>query len=103
MQTHYYDPVGGNAVSKLKVDYELLRETERELSRIQRLFDDRRIDGHRDEIGSIWGPDSMQDAMADFHDNWEQNRKRMVESVESVGKLTAKAQESFSAKDKGLS
>ncbi|WP_247698960.1 MULTISPECIES: hypothetical protein [unclassified Streptomyces] len=49
-----------------------------------------------------WGSGSVADAMKDFVDNWDDYRTRLIESIESVGKLVAGSKKAFQDLDDEL-
>ncbi|MFF1652124.1 WXG100 family type VII secretion target [Streptomyces sp. NPDC058255] len=85
----------------LTVDYEFLSESERKLSQLQRTFKD--IENRRDDMRGHWGSSAIADAMGDFVDNWDDYRTKLIEGIESVGKLVAGTRKAFEELDDELS
>ncbi|MEU0576166.1 hypothetical protein ABZ465_02440 [Streptomyces griseoincarnatus] len=71
-------------MSDLTVDLALLKKSAKQLKAIHREFSD--IDEWKGEIRSAVGASELKSAMTDFIDNWDDNRKRLLESLENVGK-----------------
>ncbi|PBC62052.1 hypothetical protein BKI49_20930 [Streptomyces sp. Tue6028] len=85
----------------LTVDYDFLAESERKLGRLHRMFKD--IENRRDDMHGHWGSDAVADVMVDFVDNWDDYRTKLIESIESVGKLVAGTKKAFEDLDDELS
>jgi uncharacterized protein YukE len=86
--------------SDLTVDYEFLADCERKLGQLKKTFED--IENRRDDMNKHWGSGAIADVMEDFVDNWDDYRTRLVESLESVGKLVAGTKKAFDDLDKQL-
>ncbi|WP_411092910.1 hypothetical protein [Streptomyces sp. 049-1] len=84
----------------LTVDYDFLADCERKLGQLKTTFED--IENRRDDMKEHWGAGAIAGAMEDFVDNWDDYRTRLVESIESVGKLVAGSKKSFEGLDKQL-
>ncbi|MGW3724961.1 hypothetical protein [Streptomyces sp. NPDC000851] len=84
-------------MSDLKVDYDLLKQSAKQLSAIQREF--KNLGEWKDEITSVVGASELKDAMKSFIDNWDDNRKRLLESLETVGKLVEGTRDAFEGLD----
>ncbi|MEU6449055.1 hypothetical protein [Streptomyces sp. NPDC046979] len=84
----------------LTVDYDFLADCERKLGQLKTTFED--IENRRDDMKEHWGAGAIAAAMEDFVDNWDDYRTRLVESIESVGKLVAGSKKSFEDLDKQL-
>ena len=85
----------------LTVDYEFLSDSERKLGQLQRTFKD--IENRRDDMRQHWGSGAIADAMGDFVDNWDDYRTKLIEGIESVGKLVAGTKKAFEQLDDDLS
>lgn len=85
----------------LTVDYDFLAESERKLSQLQKTFKD--IENRRDDMRGHWGSGAIADAMGDFVDNWDDYRTKLIEGIESVGKLVAGTKKAFEELDDELS
>jgi uncharacterized protein YukE len=83
--------------SDLTVDYDFLADCERKLGQLRKTFED--IENRRDEMDNHWGSGEIADVMRDFIDNWDDYRTRLVESLESVGKLVAGTKKAFVSLD----
>ncbi|MET9529473.1 MULTISPECIES: hypothetical protein [unclassified Streptomyces] len=86
--------------SNLKVDYDLLTETERSLKHIRREF--RKCGTRQDELAEDVGAQPLRDAMHEFADNWSGNRKQMLANLDDVLKLVTTTRESFESTDNKL-
>ncbi|MCF2435137.1 hypothetical protein LV779_13060 [Streptomyces thinghirensis] len=86
--------------SDLTVDYEFLADCERKLGQLKKTFED--IEDRRDDMKEHWGSGAVAGAMEDFVDNWDDYRTKLVESLESVGKLVAGSKKAFEDLDEQL-
>lgn len=86
--------------SDLTVDYEFLSECGRQLGGLRSTFKD--IENRRDEMNEHWGAGKIADAMADFVDDWDDYRTKLIEGLESTGKLVAETKRSFEKLDQDL-
>ncbi|MBT2392808.1 hypothetical protein J7E87_26080 [Streptomyces sp. ISL-1] len=77
----------------LKVDYDLLIESETSLTNIQREF--KKCGSRQGELAEDVGARTMENAMHEFAENWKDNRKQMLQNLEDVLKLVTTARESF--------
>ncbi|MEW2118469.1 hypothetical protein AB0945_25430 [Streptomyces sp. NPDC005474] len=87
-------------MSDLVVDFDLLSTSAKQLNAIQREF--KNLDDWKDEIKSVVGASELKEAMTDFIDNWDDNRKRLLESLESVGKMVEGTRDTFKSLDDEL-
>lgn len=87
-------------MSDLIVDFDLLSTSAKQLNTIQREF--KNLDDWKDEIKSVVGASELKEAMTDFIDNWDDNRKRLLESLESVGKMVEGTRDTFKSLDDEL-
>ena len=83
--------------SDLTVDYDFLADCERKLGQLKKTFED--IENRRDDMDKHWGSGAVADVMEDFVDNWDDYRTRLVESLDSVGKLVAGTKKAFVSLD----
>ncbi|MFF8013991.1 hypothetical protein [Streptomyces sp. NPDC007929] len=86
--------------SDLTVDYDFLADCERKLGQLKKTFED--IENRRDDMDKHWGSGAVADVMEDFVDNWDDYRTRLVESLDSVGKLVAGTKKAFVSLDEQL-
>ncbi|MFF8645230.1 hypothetical protein [Streptomyces sp. NPDC015345] len=84
----------------LTVDYDFLVDCERKLGQLKKTFED--IENRRDDMKEHWGSGAVAGAMGDFVDNWNDYRTRLVESIESVGKLVSGSKKAFEDLDDKL-
>ncbi|BDE41152.1 hypothetical protein SLITK23_43970 [Streptomyces lividans] len=87
-------------MSDLTVDFELLKTSTKQLNAIHREFKD--LGEWKDDIASVVGASQIKSAMTDFIDNWDDNRKRLVESLEKVGKMVEGTRDAFKSLDEEL-
>ncbi|MFE1045117.1 hypothetical protein ACFW5S_04395 [Streptomyces olivaceus] len=87
-------------MSDLTVDFELLKTSAKQLGVIRREF--KELNDWKDDIMSAVGASDLKDAMRDFIDNWDDNRKRLVESLEEVGKMVEGTRDAFKSLDDEL-
>nr|WP_206440273.1 hypothetical protein [Streptomyces scabichelini] len=85
----------------MTVDFEFLAESERKLGQLERTFKD--IENRRDDMREHWGSGEIADVMGDFVDNWDDYRTKLIEGIESVGKLVAGTKKAFEDLEKQLS
>ncbi|WP_432093758.1 hypothetical protein [Streptomyces sp. bgisy100] len=81
----------------LKVDYDLLQNSESSLKTIRREFT--KCPKRQDELAQDVGAKSVQDVMHEFADNWADNREQILQSVEEVLSLVTQARKSFEKLD----
>lgn len=84
----------------LTVDYDFLADCERKLGQLKKTFED--IENRRDDMKEHWGSGAVAGAMEDFVDNWDDYRTKLVEPIESVGKLVAGSKKAFEDLDEQL-
>ncbi|MDX3457290.1 hypothetical protein PV396_35940 [Streptomyces sp. ME02-8801-2C] len=87
-------------MSDLIVDFDLLSTSAKQLNAIQCEF--RNLGEWKDDIKTVVGASELKDAMTEFIDNWDDNRKRLLESLESVGKMVEGTRDSFKSLDDEL-
>ncbi|MFE9686016.1 hypothetical protein [Streptomyces sp. NPDC006285] len=85
----------------LTVDFEFLSDSERKLDQLRRTFKD--IENRRDDMKQHWGSGAIAEAMGDFVENWDDYRTKLIEGIESVGKLVAGTKMAFEDLDDDLS
>lgn len=86
--------------SDLIVNVDLLVESESALSKIQK--DLRDIGNRKEDMRPHWGSSEISEAMGKFVDNWDDYRGKMIESVNSVGKLVTNTINGFTGADAAL-
>jgi uncharacterized protein YukE len=84
----------------LKIDYDFLSDCERTLGQLVRTFKD--IENRRDDMRGHWGSGDVADAMGSFVDNWDDYRTKLIEGLESVGKMVAGTKKAFKDLDDQL-
>ncbi|NEA68964.1 hypothetical protein [Streptomyces sp. SID12488] len=87
-------------MSDLIVDFGLLNTSAKQLNAIQREF--KNLGEWKDEVKSAVGASEIKEAMTEFIDNWDDNRKRLLESLESVGKMVEGTRDTFKSLDDEL-
>ncbi|MFD3313094.1 hypothetical protein [Streptomyces sp. NPDC058694] len=88
------------AAPDLAVDFELLSRSAKQLSFIRNEF--KNLRDWKDDVKSVVGASELKEAMTDFIDNWDDNRKRLLESLETVGKLVEGTRDAFANLDDEL-
>ncbi|MFE0132450.1 hypothetical protein ACFWY6_12885 [Streptomyces sp. NPDC059037] len=79
--------------SDLIVDFQLLNKSASQLNAIENEF--KNLDEWKDDVKSDVGASDIKDAMGDFVDNWDKNRKRLLESLGEVGKQVEGTRDAF--------
>ncbi|MEZ0160102.1 hypothetical protein [Streptomyces griseorubens] len=87
-------------MSDLTVDLALLKKSAKQLKAIHREFSD--LGEWKGEIRSAVGASEIKSAMTEFIDNWDDNRKRLLESLENVGKMIEGTRDAFQGLDNEL-
>ncbi|MFK4067617.1 hypothetical protein [Streptomyces sp. NPDC029674] len=87
--------------SDLVVDFQLLNKSAGQLSAIETEF--KNLGEWKDDIKSAVGASDIKDAMGDFVDNWDKNRKRLLESLGEVGKMVENTRDAFKKLEDQLS
>jgi uncharacterized protein YukE len=87
-------------MSDLIVDFALLDTSSKQLKEIQREFKD--LDEGMSDIKSVVGAAALKEAMTDFIDNWDDNRERLLEDLENVGKMVEGTRDAFKGLDDEL-
>ncbi|MET8554114.1 hypothetical protein ABZV64_03975 [Streptomyces sp. NPDC004959] len=88
-------------MTDLRVDLALLGRSADRLARLQREFRD--IDDRADHLARLVGSAELASAVGEFADNWDDNRSRLLTSLDTVGHLLTHSRDSFLALDAGLS
>lgn len=86
--------------SDLIVNFDLLVESESRLKSIKKELEN--LDNRKDDMHPYWGSGEIADAMGDFVDNWDDYRKKMLEKVDTVGKLVKSTLDGFTELDTEL-
>ncbi|MFD5024559.1 hypothetical protein [Streptomyces sp. NPDC058373] len=84
----------------LTVDFHLLNQSDKQLRALRREFEN--LGEWKDDIRAVVGAPALQKAMTDFIDNWDDNRKRLLESLEEVGKMVKGTRDAFKNLDDEL-
>ncbi|GHG23392.1 hypothetical protein GCM10018777_42540 [Streptomyces albogriseolus] len=87
-------------MSDLTVDFSLLNTSAKQLKAIQKEF--KELNEWKDDIESVVGARELKEAMADFIENWDDNRKRLLEDLENVGKMVEGTRNAFKGLDDEL-
>lgn len=87
-------------MSDLIVDFDLLSTSAKQLKAIQTEFQN--LGEWKDDIKSVVGASELKGAMTEFIDNWDDNRKRLLESLETVGKMVEGTRDAFKGLDDDL-
>lgn len=84
----------------LKVNFELLEDSKRQLNKIHREFKD--IGGRKEDMHPYWGSSEVSGAMDEFVDNWDDYRAKMLEKIEVVESLVKSSLKGFAKLDDDL-
>lgn len=86
--------------SDLKVDYDLLSKSAKQLRQIRDEFNG--LAEWKKDVKTLVGDSRVQTAMGDFVDNWDKNRKRLVKQIEEVGGMVRETRDAFKGLDDDL-
>ncbi|MGH4032443.1 hypothetical protein ACQB60_26285 [Actinomycetota bacterium Odt1-20B] len=84
----------------LKVNVDLLVNSESRLKSLRREF--RNLGNRNEDMHPYWGSGEITDAMDEFVDNWDDYRGKMLESIDTVGKLVKSTIDGFEGLDADL-
>ncbi|MYR24839.1 hypothetical protein GTW68_01165 [Streptomyces sp. SID4945] len=87
-------------MTDLRVDLALLGRSADRLARLHREFRD--IDDRADDLARLVGSAELATAVRAFAANWDDNRSRLLTSLDTVGRLLAHSRDSFSTHDADL-
>ena len=87
-------------MTDLRVDYDLLDQSQTSLQRIAHEFAS--AEATRDELAGIWGSRDVAVAMRGFVDNWDRHRGELLSSIQRVGEMCAASTETFRCSDLAL-
>ncbi|MCX4568481.1 hypothetical protein OOK48_19325 [Streptomyces viridodiastaticus] len=87
-------------MSDLTVDFSLLNTSAKQLKAIRKEF--KELNEWKDDIQSVVGARELKEAMADFIENWDDNRKRLLDDLENVGKMVEGTRNAFKGLDDEL-
>jgi hypothetical protein len=87
-------------MSDLVVDFTLLSTSATQLSAIRDEF--KNLGEWKDDIKSVVGASELRAAMGEFIDNWDDNRKKLLESLEQVGTMVEGTRDAFKGLDDDL-
>jgi hypothetical protein len=80
-------------MADLRVKTALLRDTAVSLSELRCELGG--LERRRDEVRSTWGSDAVADALDAFVDNWDDNRRRISDSMASLQSMAESTAEEF--------
>ncbi|MEU6439011.1 hypothetical protein [Streptomyces sp. NPDC047046] len=87
-------------MTDLRVDLALLGRSADRLARLRREFRD--IDDRADDLARLVGSAELAAAVREFAANWDDNRSRLLTSLDTVGRLLTHSRDSFRAHDADL-
>lgn len=87
-------------MTDLKVERHLLEETERNLHSLKSEFS--KIKARTEHYDSAFGSPDIVAAMGDFSGNWDYHRRKLLQSIENLGKLVHETNEKFHEADEKL-
>jgi uncharacterized protein YukE len=86
--------------SDLQVDLDLLSTSAKQLREIRAEFNG--LGEWKKEVRSVLGDLRVQEAMGDFVDNWDKNRKRLIKEIDEVGEMVETTRDAFKGLDDDL-
>ncbi|MFE6481921.1 hypothetical protein ACFVGN_03105 [Streptomyces sp. NPDC057757] len=86
--------------SDLKVNVDLLVHSESLLKNIKKEFVG--LENRTDDMRPFWGSGEIADVMDEFVANWDDYRAKMLESIDTTGKLVKSTIDSFGGLDADL-
>lgn len=84
-------------MADLKVDYQLLDSTERSLSSLVSEFQN--IKAQEGSYDGAMGSGDIAGAMDNFAGNWDYHRRKLVGSMQALGKMVSETKREFSKTD----
>ena len=87
-------------MADLKVDYQLLDAIESSLSRLLSEFQN--IKAQTGGYDGAMGSGDVASAMNGFAGNWDDHRKNLISSIESLGKMVSETKQQFQDADNKL-
>lgn len=84
----------------LKVDYDLLHDSEQTLAYLKSEFDG--LKGRTSDLRSALGNDDLYSAMEEFSGNMDYNRGKLTEEMKTVGEKFGGVIEAFTEADREL-
>lgn len=90
----------GASVADLKVDYQLLSSIERRLTSLQGEFQN--IQAQTSGYDGAMGSGDVASAMNNFSGNWNDHRKDLLNSIETLGKMVSETIAKFQQTDNKL-
>lgn len=87
-------------MTDLRVSYDTLEESTRNLKAIQRELDHTKH--HQADIRHALGSHDMAHAMHDFASNWDYHRHKLLDKIQAVGEMSEKTMDAFREVDTKL-
>jgi nitrogen regulatory protein PII len=87
-------------MTDLRVSYDRLEESTRNLKSIQRELED--TEHHQKDISEVLGSGHMAHAMDDFAGNWDYHRHKLLDKIQAMGEMAEKTLEAFKDVDQKL-
>jgi hypothetical protein len=87
-------------VSDLKVDYQLLSSTERNLSSLVSEFQN--MEAQEDAYSGAMGSGDIVSAMNGFATNWNDHKKSLISSMQTLGTMVSETRQHFQQTDTKL-
>lgn len=84
----------------LKVNVDLLVSSELRLKSLKREL--KGLGNRIDDMRPYWGSGEIEGAMGEFVDNWDDNRRKLLNSINTVGEMIKSTIDGFSGLDKDL-
>jgi hypothetical protein len=87
-------------MTDLKVSYDRLEESTRNLKAIQRELEN--TGEHQDDVKDSLGSGDLAHAMHDFAHNWTYHRHKLLDKIQAMGEMAEKTMEAFKDVDRKL-
>ncbi len=87
-------------MADLKVDYQLLDSTEKSLSNLVAEFQN--IKAQEQAYDGAMGSGDIVGALGSFAGNWDYHRKKLIGSMQALGKMVSETKVQFRKTDDGL-
>lgn len=84
----------------LRVNIDLLVSSESRLKNLNKEF--KNLGTRKDDMHPYWGSGEIADAMDEFVDNWDDYRAKMLDNIDTVGKLIKSTIDGFTGLDRDL-
>jgi hypothetical protein len=87
-------------MTDLRVSYDRLEESTRNLKSIQRELED--TGDHQADLAGSLGSGDMAHAMHDFADSWDYHRHKLLDKIQAMGEMAETTMDAFKDVDQKL-